>query len=296
VILATYDQPRWLEKVLWGYASQTFGDFELVVADDGSGPETAEVIRELRTTAGLAVRHVWQEDRGFRKTRILNRAILRSEGNYLIFSDGDCIPREDFVEVHCRHAEEGRYLSGGAVPLSRELSERISAGDVRSGRAFDVGWLRRRGWRPGRRCLRVLRSRLAATVLDFLTPTGATWNGGNASTWREAVLAVNGFEESMGYGGEDRAFGERLVNLGLRGKQVRHRAVCLHLDHDRPYATSEGRNRNERIRARIRREGEIRAREGLDGLRRGDRRRFSGEEGRETARGEAGEAAARGGC
>lgn len=233
------------------------------MADDGSGPETADVIGTIRASTDLTIRHVWQEDRGFRKTRILNRAILRSEGSYLIFSDGDCIPREDFVEVHRRLAEPGRFLSGGAVPLSRELSDLISVEDVRSGRVFDAGWLLRRGWQPGRRRLRLLRSPTLAALLDLLTPTGATWNGGNASTWRDAVVRVNGFEESMGYGGEDRAFGERLVNLGLRGKQVRHRAVCLHLHHDRPYVTRDGVERNDRVRERIRREGEIRARDGL---------------------------------
>jgi len=263
VILATYEQPAWLEKVLWGYAVQSRGDFELVVADDGSGPETAEVVERVRARSRLAVEHVWQEDRGHRKCVALNRAVLASRGDYLIFSDGDCIPRGDFVETHCRLAEPGRFLSGGALPLDPALSDRVSLEDVRSGRAFDPVWLLRRGWRPGRRLLRAVRSRPLARLLDALTPTGATWNGNNASTWREAVFAVNGFEAEMGYGGQDRAFGERLENFGFRGKQVRHRAICLHLAHDRPYKTRESIERNDRIRRRIRRRGEVRAEEGL---------------------------------
>ncbi len=270
VIVATYRQPAWLEKSLVGYGAQTHADFELVVADDGSGPETAEVVRRAEAGSGLRLRHVWHEDRGHRKSEILNRAILASSGEYLIFSDGDCIPRADFVAAHLALAEPGRFLSGGMLRLPRSLSERVSAEDIRSGRAFRLGWLRRQGWRPGRRRLRLLRNRRAAAILDALTPTRPTWNGHNASTWRSAILEVNGFDGDMGYGGQDRAFGERLENLGLRGKQIRHRAPCLHLEHDRPYATRGSVQANRRMRARIRRRGEVRARRGLDEVKRAD--------------------------
>ena len=78
VIITTFDQPEQLEKVLWGYANQRHRDFQLVVADDGSGPATTEVIDRVSALAGLDVVHVWHEHRGFRKTEILNRAILAS--------------------------------------------------------------------------------------------------------------------------------------------------------------------------------------------------------------------------
>ncbi|MDX1660643.1 MAG: glycosyltransferase [Gemmatimonadota bacterium] len=266
VILTTYRQPEWLEKVLWGYAVQTFADFEIVLGDDGSGEATARVVEELRSETGLEIRHVWQEDRGFRKSTILNKAILASREGYLLFSDGDCVPRRDFVETHVRLAEPDRFLSGGALRLPERTSEAIAIDDVTSGRAFDAGWLSNHGWRAGRRALRLLESRLLAGLLDAITPTSATWNGGNASTWREHVFAVNGLEEEMGYKGQDRALGERLENLGVSGKQARHRAVLLHLEHGREYADPEMRRRNEAIRARIRRTGEVRAQNGLDEL------------------------------
>ncbi len=266
VVLSTYEQPAWLEKVLWGYAAQGIRGFELVVADDGSGPETRRVVDRMARETGLRLRHVWQEDRGFRKCRILNRAILAAGGRYLVFSDGDCVPRDDFVETHLRLAEAGRFLSGGAVPLPRDLSDRLGREEIRSGRAFRAGWLLARGWRPGRRLLRLLRSRHLAAALDALTPTAATFNGGNASAFREAVLAANGFDHGMGYGSEDRALGERLENLGVSGKQARHRLVCLHLAHGRPYRTEEGLRRNREILRRIREGGEVRAREGLEDL------------------------------
>lgn len=266
VLLSTYEQPAWLERSLWGYARQTRGALEILVADDGSGPGTATVVERVRRETGLEVRHLWHEDRGFRKCRILNHAIRAARGDYLIFSDGDCVPRDDFLATHLRLAEPGRFLSGGAVRLSRETSRGITVEDVASGRAFDVVWLRRHGWRPGRRVLRLARSRALAAILDLVTPTRATFNGGNASAPRAAVLEANGFDADMGYGGEDRALGERLVRMGLSGKQVRHRAVLLHLWHERPYADAEAADRNAELRRAARKSGAIRAVRGIDEL------------------------------
>jgi hypothetical protein len=100
-------------------------------------------------------------------------------------------------------------------------------------------------------------------MLDALTPTGPTWNGHNASTWRDALIAANGFDLDMPYGGQDRALGERLVNLGFRGQQIRHRAPCLHLDHGRPYRDQAKIEANLAIRRRIRANRETRARLGI---------------------------------
>lgn len=262
VVLATYNQPEALEKVLWGYSVQTHRDFEVVVADDGSAPATGEVIEAMRRATGLPVRHVWHEDAGFRKCEILNRAIVATDREYLLFSDGDCVPRADLVATHVRCARPGRFLSGGYLKLPERVSERITPGAIKSGEAFGLGWLRRQGWRPGRRALRLLPPGPAA-VLDNLTPTGATWNGHNASVARVELLRVNGFDMDMGYGGEDRALGERLRNLGLEGIQIRHRAPCLHLHHERPYVDEAVVRANRRLRESIRRERRIRALRGI---------------------------------
>jgi glycosyltransferase involved in cell wall biosynthesis len=267
VILSTYNQPEWLRKTLWGYARQRCADFEVVIADDGSGQETAAVIDEARADhPSLTLRHVWHPDQGYRKCVILNRAIVAATGEYLIFSDGDCIPRSDLVATHLRLARPGAFLSGGAVRLPRSVSEAITEADVATGRAFDVQWLVARGFDPGRHRLRLLRRTAWPTLLDVLSPTGATWNGNNASTWRGVVIRANGFEHEMGYGGQDREFGERLWNLGIRGVLIRHRAVTIHLDHGRPYRTEEAVHRNRAIRAATRRHGVVRARHGVDEL------------------------------
>ena len=263
VIITTYNQPRWLEKVLWGYAAQTIANFDVIIADDGSNTATRAVIETARSYFGKRLRHIWHRDDGFRKCEILNRAITAAEADYLIFTDGDCIPRADFVATHVALAEPKRFLSGGTIWLPRVTSQAITRADVISGRVALSKWLRAHGWSGGRRRLKLVRNEVAATVLDTVSPTGATFNGHNASVWREALQAVNGFDAEMGYGGLDRALGERLQNYGYRGKRVRHRAVCFHLDHDRPYRKPETVQRNREIRARIRESGEVRARRGI---------------------------------
>ncbi|HSJ13738.1 MAG TPA: glycosyltransferase family 2 protein [Longimicrobiales bacterium] len=263
VIISTYNQPDWLRKVLWGYACQSRNDFELVIADDGSGAPTHAVVDAARADFGARLVHVWHPDDGFRKCDILNRAILAADADYLVFSDGDCIPRRDFVEQHCRHAVPGHFLSGGVVWLPRALSERITRADVESGAIADPRWLQSHGWAGGRYRLRLLAPGRRAALLDRLTPTRATFNGHNASAWRDDLIAVNGFEGAMQYGGLDRALGERLENLGVRGRQLRHRVVAFHLDHDRPYRTAAAMRRNAELRRIIRRDRLVRARQGI---------------------------------
>lgn len=263
VIVSTYNKPAALEKVLHGFAFQSQRDFELVIADDGSRAETAELIGRVRAAAGMDIVHVWHEDRGFRKTEILNRAIIVAKGDYFLFTDGDCIPRADLIEVHRRLAQPGRYVAGGYVKLPATISEDLSLADVERGRFADLGWLRSQGWRPGRRALRLLRSWKLATVFDWITPTAADFHGNNASAWRDAIFEVNGFEGEMGYGGLDQALGYRLQNAGVKGIQARHRAVTMHLHHDRPYRDPVVVEQNREIMKRIRRDGETRARRGL---------------------------------
>ncbi|MGH7460271.1 MAG: glycosyltransferase, partial [Longimicrobiales bacterium] len=177
VIISTYNQPDWLEKVLWGYAAQSTADFDLIIADDGSGQDTLDVIERAHSMFEGRLQHIWHEDRGFRKCEILNRAIVAARADYLIFTDGDCIPRRDFVRAHMELGAPDRFLSGGVIWLPRSLSHGIVRKDVESGRIADARWLLGRGWPGGRHRLRLSSHRALSWTLDVLTPTRATFNG-----------------------------------------------------------------------------------------------------------------------
>jgi glycosyltransferase involved in cell wall biosynthesis len=248
VIVSTYNSKEWLEKVILGYNTQTYRDFEMVIADDGSRLDTFDLIEEMKKEVFYPIIHVWHEDNGFQKSQILNKAIVACSTDYIIMSDGDCIPRPDFVEQHIKFREEGYFLSGGYHKLPMELSKKITKDDIYSGKCFDVSWLKKNGMKSSFKNYKVSSTGLKTSILNFLTPTTPSWNGHNASGWKKDILVINGFDERMQYGGQDRELGERLVNYGIKPKQIRYSTVCLHLDHPRGYATVESINRNKNIR------------------------------------------------
>lgn len=255
VVLTTYNSPRWLELVLWGFSQQTHTDFEIVIGDDGSGPCTAKLIERMRIETGLPIRHVWQRDDGFRKCRVLNKALLHVRTDYVVFTDGDCIPRRDFVDTHVRNAESGRYLSGSYFKLPLETSEAIEKQDVLSGRCFDVGWLRDHGLPKSRNTIKVSATPWQAKLFNLITTTRCNLKGSNASAWTRDIAAVNGFDERMSYGGLDREFGVRLQNRGIKPKHVRFDAICIHLDHPRGYRDEQLVAQNKSLRQFVAREG-----------------------------------------
>jgi len=248
VIFTTYNHPKWLEKTLWGFSAQSFRDFEIIVADDGSADETRAVIESLQAQIDIPIRHLWQEDDGFQKCRIMNKAIVESRGEYLIFTDGDCIPHPDFVRNHVELSAENTLLSGGYFKLPLDVSRAITRQDILAGNSTRPGWLLRHGVAFTPKIAKLFSHPRVSSILDALTITRATWNGHSSSTWKKHVIATNGFDERMQYGGQDREFGERLVNMGIKPRQVRYRCSCVHLDHGRGYARPESIAKNRAIR------------------------------------------------
>jgi glycosyltransferase involved in cell wall biosynthesis len=251
VIISTYNQPEWLTKVLHGYLHQTFTNFEALIADDGSDERTAAVIEDFKKRAGFAIKHVWHADEGYRRQTILNIALLEAENEYIIMTDGDCIPRPDFLEVHANRARPGHFLSGGYCKLPMDLSKHLTAEDIESGRAFDVSYLYDHGLREFSPRFKIGLPFSLGPLMDRIVPTHATWNNCNASGWKADIIAVNGFNEDMQYGGADRELGERLANSGITGLQIRHQAIVLHLDHKRGYKTPETIRKNRAIRDQV---------------------------------------------
>lgn len=249
IIISTYNSEAWLEKVLWSYEAQIFKNFEMVIADDGSKKPTFDLIDRMKAEVSYPIIHVWHEDNGFQKSQILNKAILACNSDYILMSDGDCMARKDYVEVHINERQKGYFLSGGYFMLPMDISELITKDDILSQRCFDVNWLKSHGLKSSFKNNKLTSKGLKQKVLNTITPTNASWNGHNASGWKEDILAVNGFDERMQYGGQDRELGERLFNYGIKSKQIRYSAVCLHLDHPRGYKTQDSINKNLAIRA-----------------------------------------------
>ncbi len=254
VIVSTYNKEEWLQKVLEGYKYQTYNNFEVLVADDGSRPETKALIDSFKADYPVPLRHIWHEDDGYRRQRILNIAITEADKPYILFTDGDCIPRKDFVEVHAKYAEEGYFLSGGYCKLPMKTSKIIDDEAIKTENAFSVAWLKKQDKLKGTQALKLNSGNTLATFLDFITPTNASFNNCNSSAWKEDLIAINGYDERMQYGGPDRELGERLENYGLKPKQIRHKAIVLHLDHARGYKTKESLDRNLAIRKEVKEE------------------------------------------
>ncbi|MCF6132566.1 glycosyltransferase family 2 protein [Flavobacterium wongokense] len=264
VIFSTYNSEAWLEKTIIGFSVQTFTDFEIIIADDGSKEATRELIDRLRKEISIPIIHVWQEDNGFQKSQILNKAILASTSDYLIFTDGDCIPREDFVQVHIDYREEGYFLSGGYYKLPMDISIAITKEDIIAQNCFNLQWLKSQGLKASGKNIKFLTSGLSAKILNFITPTNASWNGHNSSGWKKDLVEVNGFNQEMQYGGQDRELGERLFNKGLKSKQIRYSAICVHLDHKRGYVNKETWKKNYAIRANTRNNKVVKTPIGID--------------------------------
>jgi GT2 family glycosyltransferase len=239
LIVATYENPRALALSLASVARQAVAPEGVAIADDGSGAETKAVVEAFSAAhPGLGVRHVWHEDQGFRKNAILNRAIATSEAEFLVFIDGDVLVRPDFLARHLGLARPDRWSSGSLIRLDAEATAAVSEELVANGRVFERDWLKAN--RAIDRFGTWLKTRpLPGPVLeafDRATPVQKAWGGANSSAFREAILKVNGFDESMRYGGEDKDLGVRLTNSGVRGQHLRYTASVVHLDHLRGWA------------------------------------------------------------
>lgn len=254
VLLSTYNAPEALAKVLTGYFVQTRRDFEIIIADDGSGPETAQMLAARAAGAPVPIIHVWQPDTGFGKCRILNKAMALARGARLIVSDGDCVPRRDFVAQHLARARPGTFLAGGYFKLPQATSDALGQADIESGAAFAPGWLRRHGVPTSEKLLKLVARPPLDGWLNRASPAKRSWNGQNSSCARADALAVNGFNEEMEYGGLDVEFGLRLMHAGLVCVPVRYSAIVLHLHHGHGYVTEAMLARSAAVKARTRAE------------------------------------------
>jgi glycosyltransferase involved in cell wall biosynthesis len=264
VIVATYNRPDALDAVLRSLASQTDCDFEIVVADDGSGTETAGVIKEWSARVPVPLRHVWHEDRGFRLAEIRNRAIRVSSGRYCVFLDGDCVVRRNFVAAHRRLARQGCFVTGNRALLSSAFTRQVLDGRRDIHLWSFVHWI---GARVVGKVNRV--APLVRLPLGPLRQLKATrWRGARGSNmafWREDLERVDGFDAAYcGWGREDSDMFIRLIRSGVHRRDGRFATGVLHLWH--PEADRSHLEDNERQLAQSLRDGRLRAVRGLSSL------------------------------
>lgn len=231
VIVTTYNRPDALAIVLEGYCAQQDHDFELVVADDGSKAETGEVVRQFAGRTPFPVAHIWHEDRGFRAAAIRNRAVASTSADYVIFTDGDCVPSSHFVQVHKQFAEPGYFLGSNRVLLSAELTARVVRERIPMHMWSGVEWARCWSRREVNRLLPLMK--LPDGPFRKWSPN--RWNGiktCNLSAWRADLVRVNGLDESYeGWGLEDSDLVIRLLHAGVKHKNARFAATVFHLWH-----------------------------------------------------------------
>jgi glycosyltransferase involved in cell wall biosynthesis len=253
VIVTTYNRPAALSAVLEGYAEQSDKSFGLIVADDGSAPDTAELVRRFAARAPFEVSHVWQEDQGFRAAAIRNRAVALSRAEYIIFTDGDCVPSRTFVHEHRRLAEPGWFLSGNRVLLSERFTRAVLAQGLPIHEWTWADWVRARGRGDANRLMPLVRLPDGA----FRRRSAHTWQGVktcNLSAWRADLVRVNGLDESYsGWGLEDSDLVIRLMHAGVLHKSARFAAPVFHLwhqEHDRSRLPENQKRLNELLHSR----------------------------------------------
>lgn len=229
LVISTYNDVAALRRCLLGVTAQARMPDQIVVSDDGSMPETLDLLRHP-DFASLPLEHVWQHDDRWRKPQALNLALAHCTGDYVVFIDGDCVPRADFVAAHVRHSRPRTFLSGGQVPIPIDVHPLIPDAAFVDQRAFSPAYLR--GIYPGiESSRRRLEPGRGEAVLNLLTWRYCTLRGSNFSAWMDDIRAVNGFDESFGYGSEDREFGVRLRNAGVWSRWLKYSLVQLHLNH-----------------------------------------------------------------
>ena len=246
VIVTTYNRPNALRAVLDGLLAQSRDDFEVIVADDGSGEPTRAVVERMTAAFAGRLRHVWHEDRGFRAAAIRNRAAAIATAPFLCFLDGDCVPMSHFVDGHLRHASPQRILRGSRVLLAEAFTAACEDGAV-SVHQLDKAALRERCRLGDINRSSPLRGGFLDLVrvwVSALRPRD--WKllrGCNFVVSRDAFMAVNGFDEQFeGWGYEDSDLCIRLMNHGLAIRRAPAAACVLHLwhrEHDRRF---EGEN------------------------------------------------------
>jgi glycosyltransferase involved in cell wall biosynthesis len=238
IIIPTYNWPKALELCLRSVFMQTVQPNEIIIADDGSTTETKDLIDKLRTETKIPIFHEWHEDKGFRKTIVLNRAIARASGDYILQVDGDTILNRHFISDHLELAEKNFFVCGSRVKLDKEVTEKIMQTMV-----FHIHWWNMSfGFFLNSMRSKFLRHFLALRYAKRINHL----RGCNMAFWKEDLVKINGYNEDLtGWGHEDGELAFRLHFAGVGKKTLKMGGILYHLHHPQSSTANEGRHLTE---------------------------------------------------
>jgi len=265
LIITTYNRPKALVQVLKAVAKQHYLPDEVIIADDGSGEETESLIQKQAKHYPCELKHIWQQDQGFRAARARNQAVAESQCDYLIFIDGDSLPLMDFCKEHCRLREKGYFVSGQRILFNMEMTKRIEQ-EIENPISWNrEQWLIKR-WKGHINRLSPLQ-KLPGQWWRKGGYQKKRWQGAktcNLALWRHDFLAVNGFDEMyQGWGHEDADLVIRLLHYGCLRKTGRYAVPVLHLWHSESDRSHEAENLR-RLKKRMRQATLILAEQGVE--------------------------------
>lgn len=236
LIISFYNKIQILEKVLESVALQTFRNFEVVIADDGSKESVVERIRQLQKDYSFPIRHIWHEDAGWRKNEILNKAVCSTETEYIVFIDGDCILEPHFLEDHYNARKRGEVVTGRRVMLTPKATDKLLAKKL-SQASFKFGLFFQLFIETlfhGRKTLLERMIRLPKCLRNiFIKERKRFILGCNFSLHKSDLLSVNGFDERFQYPGygEDIDLEFRLARNGIPSVSRKCQIVQFHCYH-----------------------------------------------------------------
>ena len=223
LIITTYNWPKSLELVLKSIECQTIPPEEVIIADDGSTPETKAFVSRFQQDSELKIIYSWQEDKGFRAAKSRNKAIAKSNTDYIILIDGDMILHPRFIEDHINDAKSGYFVQGSRVLLTHKRTKQILDQQKINFSFFSIGLQNRQ-------------NALYSHFLSKLMYRDKNFLGGikscNMAFFKKDCINVNGFNNDFkGWGREDSEFIVRLFNNGIRRKSLHFNAIQYHLWH-----------------------------------------------------------------
>jgi glycosyltransferase involved in cell wall biosynthesis len=223
LVTPTYNWPEALELILISVKKQTILPNEMIIADDGSKPETTELIKKYQKDFPIPLLHIWHEDNGNQKPKIMNQAIAKASYEYIIEIDGDIILHPNFIEDHLTYAEKGFYLFGSRVNIQKSILKDIFDKKTTCFHLLSKGIKRR---------TRTLRIPLFMKFAKIYNKRSSKLRGCNMSFWKSDFIKINGFNESLvGWGIDDSEMIQRLHNIGINGKRLKNVGIAYHIYH-----------------------------------------------------------------